>query len=142
MLSAFLYQNNINDAVIHCKIDKSLKHLSKLIMGEVCKREHESLFCFSHVNKEQIKVKRNFKFRINKASAKIQTLLQKSLKNIQIFFLDFSLSGFDDQIKTFIFPSRLKLSNITPVFSKGDKNLRENYNLVSILPNILKKNIY
>ena len=77
---------NINDAVIQHKIDKSLKHLGKLIMGEVCKREHESLFCFSHVDKEQIKVKGNFKFRISKASAKIQTLLQKSLKNIQIFF--------------------------------------------------------
>ena len=37
-----------------------------------------------------------------------------------------------------IFPSSLKQSIITPVFKKGDKNLKENYRRVSILP-ILSK---
>ena len=37
-----------------------------------------------------------------------------------------------------IFPTSLKLANITPVYKKGSKNSKENYRPVSILPNISK----
>ena len=37
-----------------------------------------------------------------------------------------------------IFPSTLKLANITPVFKKGSANSKENYRPVSILPNLSK----
>ena len=37
-----------------------------------------------------------------------------------------------------IFPTSLKLANITPVYKKGSKNSKENYRSVSILPNISK----
>ena len=57
---------------------------------------------------------------------------------MQIFFLDFLRSGFNNSITTSIFPSSLKQAIITPVFKKGDKNLKENYRPVSILPNVLK----
>ena len=37
-----------------------------------------------------------------------------------------------------IFPTSLKLANVTPVYKKGSKNSKENYSLVSILLNISK----
>ena len=37
-----------------------------------------------------------------------------------------------------IFPTSLKLANITPVYKKGSKNSKENYRPISILPNISK----
>ena len=37
-----------------------------------------------------------------------------------------------------IFPTSLKLANITPVYQKGSNNSKENYRLVIILPNISK----
>ena len=37
-----------------------------------------------------------------------------------------------------IFPTSLKLPDITPVYKKGSKNSKENYRPVSILPNISK----
>ena len=38
----------------------------------------------------------------------------------------------------FIFPTSLKLANITPVYKKGSKNSKEIYRPVSILPDISK----
>ena len=37
-----------------------------------------------------------------------------------------------------VFPTSLKLVNITPVYEKVSKNSKENYKSVSILPNISK----
>ena len=37
-----------------------------------------------------------------------------------------------------IFPTSLKLANITPVYKKGSNNSKENHRPVSILPNISK----
>ena len=51
---------------------------------------------------------------------------------------DFLFSGFNNSITTSIFPSSLKQAIIRPVFKKGDKNSKENYRPVSILPNISK----
>ena len=53
-------------------------------------------------------------------------------------FTHFLHSSFDNSIYQSKFPSILKLANITPVFKKGDRNSKENYRPVSILPNISK----
>ena len=51
---------------------------------------------------------------------------------------DFLFSGFNNSITTSIFPSSLKHAIITPFFKKREKNLKENYTPVSILPNVSK----
>ena len=62
----------------------------------------------------------------------------KIIKDNSDIFSDFLLSGFNNSITTSIFPSRLRQAIITPVFKKEDKNAKENYEPVSILPNISK----
>ena len=37
-----------------------------------------------------------------------------------------------------MFPTSLKVANITPVYKKGSKNSKENYRPLSVLPNIPK----
>ena len=62
----------------------------------------------------------------------------KIIKDNADIFSDFLLSGFNNSITTSIFPSRFRQAIITPVFKKEDKNAKENYEPVSILPNISK----
>ena len=58
-------------------------------------------------------------------------------KNADIF-ADILLARFNDSVEKSNFPSSLKKANITPVFKKGDRNSKDNYRPVSILPNISK----
>ena len=44
----------------------------------------------------------------------------------------------NDCLKNNFFPHILETAEITPCFKKGDKNEKENYRPVSILPNVLK----
>ena len=53
-------------------------------------------------------------------------------------FANVLVSSFNDSIEKSNFPSILKNASITPVFKKGDKNSKDNYRPVSILPNISK----
>ena len=62
----------------------------------------------------------------------------KIIKDNADIFSDFLLSGFNNSITTFIFPSNLIQAILTPVFKKGDENSKESYRPVSILPNISK----
>ena len=48
------------------------------------------------------------------------------------------VSNFNDAIEKSNFPSILKNATITPVFKKGDRNSKDNYRPVSILPDISK----
>ena len=126
--------DNINDPVIK-SIIKYRNHPGILKIGEVCNRKQWSVFFFSH-DKEQI-----LKEILNLDSA---TAIQgtdsftKIVKDNANIFSDFILSGFNNSITTSIFSSSVKHAIITPVFKKGDKNSKENYRLVSVLPNVSK----
>ena len=48
------------------------------------------------------------------------------------------LDDFNLSIKTGVFPQNLKLADVTPIFKKKDKHLKENYRPVSILPALSK----
>ena len=53
-------------------------------------------------------------------------------------FSNFICQSFNNMIDVCIFPTSLKLANITPVYKKGSKNLKENYRPVCIMSNISK----
>ena len=126
---------NINDPVIK-SIVKYRSHPSMHKIGEVCNRKQCSLFSFWHVGKEEI-LKEILSLDSTKVSQDTD-IPRKVIKDNADIFSDFLLSGFNNSIKTSIFPSSLKQAIITPVFKKGDKNSKENYRPVSILPNISK----
>jgi len=60
------------------------------------------------------------------------------IKENSEIFADFLLSPLNNTIKEGHFPDILKLADVTPIFKKGSKNLKENYRPISILPNISK----
>ena len=123
--------DNINDPVIKSSV-KYRNHPSILKIGELCNRKQCSLFSFSHVDKEEI-LKEILSLDSTKVShSHIPTKITKDI------FSDFLLSGFNNLIATSIFPSSLKQEILAIVFKKGDKNSKENYRPVSILPNISK----
>ena len=115
---------------------KYRKQRSILKIGEVCKRKQCSLFSFLHVDKEEI-LKEILSLNSSKViqDTDVPTKIPKDNADI---FSDFFLLGFNNSITTSIFPSSLKQAIIRPVFKKGDKNSKENYRPVSILPNISK----
>ena len=62
----------------------------------------------------------------------------KIVKENAEIFANVLVSNFNDSMKKINFLSILKNATITPVFKKGDKNSKNNYIPVSILPNISK----
>ena len=94
-------------------------------------------FSFSHVVKEQI-LKEILSLDSAKANQNTDIPTNVTKDNADIFS-DFLFSDFNNSVTVFIFPSSLKQAVITsPVFKKGDKNLKENYRPVSILTNVSK----
>ena len=66
------------------------------------------------------------------------TFRQKLSKRMQNIFAGILLASFNGSVKQPNFPSRLKNANLTPVFRKDDRNYKNNYRQVSILPNMSK----
>ena len=62
----------------------------------------------------------------------------KIIKENADIFADILLARFNDSVEKSNFPSTLKKANIMPVFKRGDRNSKDNYRPVSILPNISK----
>ena len=101
----------MNDLVIKCSV-KYRNRPSILKMGEVCNRKQCSLFSFSHVDKEEI-----LSLDLTKVSQDTD-IPTKIIKDNADIFSDFLLSGFNNSITTFIFPSSLKQAILTTVFMK------------------------
>ena len=93
-------------------------------------------FSFSHLDKEEIS-KEILSLDLTKVSQDTD-IPTKIIKDNADIFSDFLLSGFNNSITTFIFPSSLKQAILTPIFKKGEKNSKENYRAFSRLPNISK----
>ena len=68
--------------------------------------------------------------------AKTQMYQQKLLKRMLTFFQTYQ--AINASINKNEFPSSLKLANAMPVFKRGSKNLKRNYQPISILKNISK----
>ena len=115
--------NNISDPILK-SIIKYRNHPSIFTIGEICKKHPRLPFSFSKINR------RNpgeiLKLETSKACQDTYTRA------------DILLARFNDSVEKSNFPSSLKKANITPVFKKGDRNSKDNYRPVSILPNISK----
>ena len=57
----------------------------------------------------------------------------KIIKQNSDIFADFILTSFNQSVANSIFSSSLKNADITPVFKKDDRNLKDNYRPVSIV---------
>ena len=96
------------------------------------------VFTFNHITKEDV-IKEINNLDASKASQE-DDIPTKIIKENSDIFSNFICQSFNNMIDVCIFPTSLKLANITPVYKKGSKNSKENYRPVSILPNI--SNIY
>ena len=74
----------------------------------------------------------------SKAGQSTDDVPTKIIKQNPHIFSKFFLVSFNESVAKSIFPSSLKHTDITPAFKKSDRNLKDNYRPLSILPNILK----
>ena len=91
-------------------------------------------FTFNHTTKEDV-VKEMKDLDDSKTSQKM-SFLQKQFRKTLIFSPILYIRA--SMIDVCIFPTSLKLVNITPVFKKVSTSWRKNYKSVSILTNISK----
>ena len=130
-----LLVNNIRDPVLKC-IVKYRNHPSILAIGELYNKNRELPFSFSKIHRDEV-LSDILKLETSKAcqDTDIPTKIVKENADI---FANVLVSSFNDSIEKSNFPSILKNASITPVFKKGDRNSKDNYRSVSILPNISK----
>ena len=93
-------------------------------------------FNFSFVDKEDI-LKEIKNLKSNKATQNTD-IPTKLIKENSDIFADFIFENLNDSISQSVFPSALKLANITPVHKKYSKSKKDHYRPISILPSISK----
>ena len=95
------------------------------------------IFSFSKVTKNEL-VKELLSLDTSKASQYSDIPTQILIENSDIF-AEFLFANYNASVaENSIFPSVLKLADITPVFKNGDKECKDNYRPVSILSNVSK----
>ena len=127
--------NNISDPVLKCVL-KYRDHPSILAIGEVCNKHSRLPFYFSKIKREEI-LKEILDLETSKAcqDTDISTKIIKTNTDILANIL---LSSFNDSIEKSNSPFSLKKANIRPMFKRGDRNSKDNYRPVSMLPNMSK----
>ena len=75
--------------------------------------------------------------KVNKATQDTD-IPTKLIKENSDIFADFIFENLNDSISHSVFPSALKLANITPVHKKDSKSKKDHYRSISVLPNISK----
>ena len=93
-------------------------------------------FNFLFVDKEDI-LKQIKNLKANKATQNTD-IPTKFIKENSDIFADFIFENLNDSISHLVFPSPLKLANITPVHKKDSKSKKDHYRPISALPNISK----
>ena len=124
---------NVRDPTLKA-ILKYKKHRSILAIRTKCNRN--GIFSFREVSFKEIETEIRL-WKLNKASqySDIPTTIIKENSDL---FSNFIWESIKNSIKSSIFPSCLKHADVTPLHKKCNKNLKENYRPVSILP-ILSK---
>ena len=84
---------------------------------------------------DTLKIINNLQSKPSKGHDHVSNVLLKSLKNELIDPLTHILNS---SFETGIFPAKLKIAKVLPIFKKGEESLLENYRPISILPSISK----
>ena len=108
------------------------KHPSILAIRTKCNRN--GVFSFMEVSFKEIETEMRL-LKLNKAS-QYSDIPTKIIK--ENLFSNFICESINNSIKSSIVPSCLKHADVTPLYKKCNKSLKENYWPVSILP-ILSK---
>ena len=127
--------NNISDPVLKCVV-KYRNHPIMLAIGEVCKKHQRLPFPFSKINREKT-LSEILKLETSKAY-QFTDISTKIIKENADIFADILLARVNDSVEKCNLPPSLKKANITPIFRKSDRNSKDNYRPVSILPNMSK----
>ena len=97
----------------------------------------EYLNCEPHANNISDPVlKFAVRYRNHPSSKSTQETAKIAIFLFKDIFTDIPLASFNDSVERSNFPSSLKKAIITSVFKKGDRNSKDNYRPVSILPNL------
>ena len=116
------------------EIVKNRNHPSILTIGKVCKKNPQ--FHFRCIDKDET-LKEILDLDASKA-CQGSDIPSRIIKGNAGIVTDILHSSFNNSIYQSEFPSILKLANIIPVFTKGERNFKENYGPVNILSNISK----
>ena len=116
-------------------IEKFSKHPSIINIKE---RMNNSNYTFSFKFESQEKFSKLMQnFNCNKATQQYNISIKILKENSEIFSY-ILYHNFNNSLFNEVFPNSLKKADITPVFKKEEKFLKNNYRPVSILPNVSK----
>ena len=120
-----------NDQVTNA-LNKFRNHPSIVMIKS--KRKIDQCFSFGPVTYDDILKKIN---NLDTAKASQQSdIPTKILKQNSDYFAEYSCGNINQWILKSVFPPDLKLADVTSVYKKNSKNLKDNYRSVSILSNI------
>ena len=120
---------------IGTKLADNLKDKSDITHKSFLK-DINSQFRFKQVNEQE--VNDIFKELHSKNSAGHDTILTRTLKAIQPAIIKPITLIINQSLNTGVFPSKLKIAKVIPVYKKGNKILLENYRPISLLPSLSK----
>ena len=136
-----IQQYNVDDPICENIKDPILKaiiryrnHPSINSIKKICNSECH--FSFADINKEDV-IKEIHNLDSTKA-VQNSDIPTKIIQENSDIFGDFIFANYNECKNSSVFPSLLKLANITPVHKKESKNSKNNYRPVSILSNISK----
>ena len=115
-------------------VNKFRNHSSIIMIKN--KKKNDQSFSFGPVTYDDVLKKVNT---LDTAKASQQSdIPTKILKQNSDYFAEYFYKNISQCISKSIFPSDLKLADVTPVFKKKSKNSKDNYRPVSILSNLSK----
>ena len=129
--------DNVKDPTLKA-ILKYKKHPS--ILAIKTKSNRNGIFSFRAVRFKEIEREIRL-LKLNKAS-QYSDIPTKTIKENSDIFSNFIYESINNSIKSSIFPSCLKDTDVTPLHKKRNKSLKENYRPVSILPILFERNMF
>ena len=125
------------------KIAKDIQYDGKKNYSYYLNKQINSTFTFKNID-ENI-VKKNINNLPTKNSCGYDDISSKLLKLIAPVIIKPLLLLINQVLNTGIFPDKLKIAKVIPIYKKGDPQLFENYRPISLLPtisNVLEKIIH